>query len=99
MAFVDNSLKRQGAYTLYMNSTCSSKIVPIPGDTAQESKLATVNQLLLDVSQPLAILPDSAVYVNLDSRLLDGLKKNQRLPVMMGSFAPPVCTRHPKWLS
>lgn len=82
-----------------MNSTCPTKIVPIPGDTAQESKLATVNQLLLDVSQPLDILSDSAVYLNLDGHLLDGLRKNQRLPFMMGSFAPPVCALHPKWLS
>ncbi|XP_004674448.1 PREDICTED: trafficking kinesin-binding protein 2 [Condylura cristata] len=40
--------------------------------------------------------PDSAVYLNSGSSLLSGLRRNQSLPVMMGSFSTPVCTSSPK---
>uniref|UniRef100_A0A8C4KWE9 Trafficking kinesin protein 2 n=1 Tax=Equus asinus TaxID=9793 RepID=A0A8C4KWE9_EQUAS len=40
--------------------------------------------------------PDSAVYLNSGSNLLSGLRRNQSLPVMMGSFGTPVCTSSPK---
>ncbi|NP_001126964.1 trafficking kinesin-binding protein 2 [Pongo abelii] len=40
--------------------------------------------------------PDSAVYLNSGSSLLGGLRRNQSLPVIMGSFAAPVCTSSPK---
>ncbi|XP_005640597.1 trafficking kinesin-binding protein 2 [Canis lupus baileyi] len=40
--------------------------------------------------------PDSAVYLNSGSNLLSGLRRNQSLPVMMGSFGTPVCTTSPK---
>uniref|UniRef100_A0A8C9A194 Trafficking kinesin protein 2 n=1 Tax=Prolemur simus TaxID=1328070 RepID=A0A8C9A194_PROSS len=40
--------------------------------------------------------PDSAVYLNAHSNLLGGLRRNQSLPVMMGSFGAPVCTSSPK---
>uniref|UniRef100_A0A2K6G7Y9 Trafficking kinesin protein 2 n=1 Tax=Propithecus coquereli TaxID=379532 RepID=A0A2K6G7Y9_PROCO len=40
--------------------------------------------------------PDSAVYLNAHSNLLSGLRRNQSLPVMMGSFGTPVCTSSPK---
>lgn len=39
---------------------------------------------------------DSAVYFNSGSNLLGGLRRNQSLPVMMGSFGTPVCTSSPK---
>uniref|UniRef100_A0A8D2ATB4 Trafficking kinesin-binding protein 2 n=1 Tax=Sciurus vulgaris TaxID=55149 RepID=A0A8D2ATB4_SCIVU len=39
---------------------------------------------------------DSAVYLNSGSSLLSGLRRNQSLPVMMGSFGAPVCTSSPK---
>nr|CAI9702559.1 unnamed protein product [Rangifer tarandus platyrhynchus] len=40
--------------------------------------------------------PNSAVYLNSGSNLLSGLRRNQSLPVMMGSFSTPVCTSSPK---
>ncbi|GAB1285001.1 Trafficking protein, kinesin-binding 2 [Apodemus speciosus] len=40
--------------------------------------------------------PDSAVYLNSGGSLLGGLRRNQSLPVMMGSFGAPVCTASPK---
>lgn len=40
--------------------------------------------------------PDSAVYLNSGSSLMGGLRRNQSLPVMMGSFGAPVCTSSPK---
>ncbi|XP_058565183.1 trafficking kinesin-binding protein 2 isoform X1 [Neofelis nebulosa] len=40
--------------------------------------------------------PDSAIYLNSGSNLLSGLRRNQSLPVMMGSFGTPVCTSSPK---
>ncbi|XP_021559029.1 trafficking kinesin-binding protein 2 [Neomonachus schauinslandi] len=40
--------------------------------------------------------PDSAVYLNSGSNLLSGLRRNQSLPVMMGSLGTPVCTTSPK---
>ncbi|XP_017511207.3 trafficking kinesin-binding protein 2 isoform X1 [Manis javanica] len=40
--------------------------------------------------------PESAVYLNSGSNLLSGLRRNQSLPVMMGSFSTPVCTSSPK---
>ncbi|XP_063504400.1 trafficking kinesin-binding protein 2 isoform X2 [Pongo pygmaeus] len=40
--------------------------------------------------------PDSAVYLNSGSSLLGGLRRNQSLPVIMSSFAAPVCTSSPK---
>lgn len=40
--------------------------------------------------------PDSAVYLNSGGSLLGGLRRNQSLPVMMGSFGAPVCTTSPK---
>eukprot|EP00069_Balaena_mysticetus_P004760 bmy_17605T0 len=40
--------------------------------------------------------PNSAVYLNSGSNLLSGLRRNQSLPVMMGSFGTPVCTSSPK---
>ncbi|KAG8521011.1 Trafficking kinesin-binding protein 2 [Galemys pyrenaicus] len=40
--------------------------------------------------------PDSAIYLNSGSSLLSGLRRNQSLPVMMGSFSTPVCTSSPK---
>ncbi|XP_055967549.1 trafficking kinesin-binding protein 2 isoform X2 [Sorex fumeus] len=40
--------------------------------------------------------PGSAVYLNSGSNLLSGLRRNQSLPVMMGSFGTPVCTPSPK---
>lgn len=39
---------------------------------------------------------DSAVYLNSGSNLLSGLRRNQSLPVMMGSLGTPVCTTSPK---
>lgn len=39
---------------------------------------------------------DSAVYLNSGSSLMGGLRRNQSLPVMMGSFGVPVCTSSPK---
>uniref|UniRef100_A0A4W2E5G5 Trafficking kinesin protein 2 n=1 Tax=Bos indicus x Bos taurus TaxID=30522 RepID=A0A4W2E5G5_BOBOX len=40
--------------------------------------------------------PNSAVYLNSGSNLLSGLRRNQSLPVMLGSFSTPVCTSSPK---
>ncbi|XP_045724170.1 trafficking kinesin-binding protein 2 [Mirounga angustirostris] len=40
--------------------------------------------------------PDSAVYLNSGSNLLSGLRRNQSLPVMVGSLGTPVCTTSPK---
>ncbi|XP_042522898.1 trafficking kinesin-binding protein 2 [Dipodomys spectabilis] len=40
--------------------------------------------------------PDSVIYLNSGSNLLGGLRRNQSLPVMMGSFSAPVCTASPK---
>ncbi|XP_006496344.1 trafficking kinesin-binding protein 2 isoform X6 [Mus musculus] len=40
--------------------------------------------------------PDPAVYLNSGGSLLCGLRRNQSLPVMMGSFGAPVCTTSPK---
>ncbi|XP_045874212.1 trafficking kinesin-binding protein 2 [Meles meles] len=40
--------------------------------------------------------PDSAVYLNSGSNLLSGLRRNQSLPVMMGSLGTPGCTTSPK---
>ncbi|XP_066882680.1 trafficking kinesin-binding protein 2 isoform X2 [Kogia breviceps] len=40
--------------------------------------------------------PNSAVYLKSGSNLLSGLRRNQSLPVMMGSFGTPVCTSSPK---
>ncbi|XP_029789930.1 trafficking kinesin-binding protein 2 isoform X2 [Suricata suricatta] len=40
--------------------------------------------------------PDSAIYLNSGSNLLSGLRRNQSLPVMMGSFGTPVCTSSPR---
>ncbi|XP_045662452.1 trafficking kinesin-binding protein 2 isoform X2 [Ursus americanus] len=40
--------------------------------------------------------PDSAPYLNSGSNLLSGLRRNQSLPVMMGSLGTPVCTTSPK---
>ncbi|XP_063115637.1 trafficking kinesin-binding protein 2 isoform X2 [Cavia porcellus] len=39
---------------------------------------------------------DSAVYLNSCSSLLGGLRRNQSLPVMMGSFGVLVCTSSPR---
>ncbi|XP_036609866.1 trafficking kinesin-binding protein 2 isoform X2 [Trichosurus vulpecula] len=39
--------------------------------------------------------PDSAAFLNASSNLLGGLRRNQSLPVMMGSFGAPVCTSSP----
>jgi trafficking kinesin-binding protein 2 len=36
------------------------------------------------------------VYLNSGSNLLGGLRRNQSLPVLMGSFGAPVCTSSPK---
>lgn len=40
--------------------------------------------------------PDSTVYLNSGSNLLSGLRRNQSLPIMMGSFGTSVCTSSPK---
>ncbi|XP_066089326.1 trafficking kinesin-binding protein 2 [Saccopteryx bilineata] len=40
--------------------------------------------------------PDSTLYLNSGSNLLSGLRRNQSLPVMMGSFGSSVCTPSPK---
>lgn len=41
--------------------------------------------------------PSSAVYLNSGSNLLSGLRRNQSLPVLMGSsFGPSVCTSSPR---
>lgn len=40
--------------------------------------------------------PDSAIYLNSGSNLLSGLRRNQSLPVMMGSFGTPICASSPK---
>lgn len=41
--------------------------------------------------------PGSAVYLNSGSNLLSGLRRNQSLPVLMGSsFGPSVCTSSPR---
>jgi trafficking kinesin-binding protein 2 len=40
--------------------------------------------------------PDSVVYLSSGSNLLGGLRRNQSLPVLMGSFGAPVCTSSPK---
>uniref|UniRef100_A0A671FPV9 Trafficking kinesin protein 2 n=1 Tax=Rhinolophus ferrumequinum TaxID=59479 RepID=A0A671FPV9_RHIFE len=40
--------------------------------------------------------PESAVYLNSGSNLLSGLRRNQSLPIMMGSFGPSVCAPSPK---
>lgn len=40
--------------------------------------------------------PESAVYLNSGSNLLSGLRRNQSLPIMMGSFGTSVCTSSPK---
>lgn len=39
---------------------------------------------------------DSAVYLNSGSSLLGGLRRNQSLPVMMGSFGVLVSTSSPR---
>ncbi|XP_008836994.1 trafficking kinesin-binding protein 2 isoform X2 [Nannospalax galili] len=39
---------------------------------------------------------DSAVYLNSGGTLLSGLRRNQSLPVLMGSFGAPACTSSPK---
>jgi trafficking kinesin-binding protein 2 len=36
------------------------------------------------------------VYLSSDSNLLGRLRKNQGLPVLIGSFGVPVCTSSPK---
>lgn len=44
-------------YILHTNSADSTEnIVPIPGFTAQQSKIAIINQLSLNIFQPLNIL-------------------------------------------
>lgn len=99
-AFIYNSSKEQGTYVLYMNSTCSThtKNVPLLGCTAQYCELTVINHLLLDISQLLNILTDSTVYLNLNDNSLGCLKKNESLPVIMGSFGSPVCTfLPPNW--
>lgn len=40
--------------------------------------------------------PESAVYLNSGSNLLSGLRRNQSLPIVMGSFGTSVCTSSPK---
>lgn len=40
--------------------------------------------------------PDSTVYLKSGSNLLSGLRRNQSLPVMMGSFGTSVCTASSK---
>lgn len=40
--------------------------------------------------------PESALYLNSGSNLLSGLRRNQSLPIMMGSFGTSVCTSSPK---
>ncbi|KAF6116695.1 trafficking kinesin protein 2 [Phyllostomus discolor] len=40
--------------------------------------------------------PDSTVYLKSGSNLLSGLRRNQSLPVMMGSFGTSVCTSSSK---
>jgi trafficking kinesin-binding protein 2 len=40
--------------------------------------------------------PDFVVYLSLGSNLLDRLRRNQRLSVLMVSFSAPVCTSSPK---
>lgn len=40
--------------------------------------------------------PETAVYLNSGSNLLSGLRRNQSLPIMMGSFGPSVCAPSPK---
>ncbi|XP_008068979.1 trafficking kinesin-binding protein 2 [Carlito syrichta] len=40
--------------------------------------------------------PDSTIYLNSGSSLLGGLRRNQSLPVMMGSLGTPVCTSSSK---
>ncbi|XP_051009820.1 trafficking kinesin-binding protein 2 [Acomys russatus] len=40
--------------------------------------------------------PEPAAYLPSSGSLLGGLRRNQSLPVMMGSFATPVCTTSPK---
>ncbi|XP_054579169.1 trafficking kinesin-binding protein 2 isoform X2 [Eptesicus fuscus] len=40
--------------------------------------------------------PDSTVYLNSGSNLLSGLRRNQSLPIMIGSFGTSVCTSSPK---
>ncbi|XP_008257190.1 trafficking kinesin-binding protein 2 isoform X2 [Oryctolagus cuniculus] len=40
--------------------------------------------------------PDPTVYLTSGSHLLGGLRRNQSLPVMLGSFGAPVCTSSPK---
>ncbi|XP_012657600.2 trafficking kinesin-binding protein 2 [Otolemur garnettii] len=40
--------------------------------------------------------PDSAIYLSASSNFLGGLRRNQSLPVMMGSFGTPACTSSPK---
>lgn len=40
--------------------------------------------------------PESAVYLNSGSNLLSGLRRNQSLPIMMGSFGTSVCVPSPK---
>lgn len=40
--------------------------------------------------------PESAVYLPSSGSLLGGLRRNQSLPVMMGSFGTSVCTTSPK---
>lgn len=40
--------------------------------------------------------PDPTVYLTSGSHLLGGLRRNQSLPVMLGSFGTPVCTSSPK---
>lgn len=40
--------------------------------------------------------PSSAVYLNSGSNLLSGLRRNQSLPVMLGSFGTSVCTSSPR---
>jgi trafficking kinesin-binding protein 2 len=42
---------------------------------------------------------DFVVYLNSGSNLLDRLRKNQSLSVLMDSFGAPVCTSSPKWSS
>jgi trafficking kinesin-binding protein 2 len=39
---------------------------------------------------------DFVVYLNSGNNLLDRLRKNQRLSVLMGRFGAPVCTSSPK---
>lgn len=40
--------------------------------------------------------PESAVYLNSGSNFLSGLRRNQSLPIMMGSLGTSVCTPSPK---